>query len=140
MIVNRSKLILTGAAMVAALAGTSAGLLAQQRTSDARILELVQQAAQIVASGQVGAATTAQQGGLTTPPAAGPKVSLTLDDAVKLTLDRNLDIAVQRLNPQINDLAVASALSFYNPSLTSTLQTQSQTNAGSAVSNLHSAA
>ena len=33
---------------------------------------------------------------------------LTLDDAVKLALDRNLDIAVQRLNPQINDIAVAS--------------------------------
>ena len=30
---------------------------------------------------------------------------LTLDDAVKFALDRNLDIAVQRLNPEINDIA-----------------------------------
>ena len=37
-----------------------------------------------------------------------PVVQLTLDDAVKLALDRNLDIAVQRLNPQINDIAIAS--------------------------------
>ena len=37
-----------------------------------------------------------------------PVVPLTLDDAVKLALDRNLDIAVQRLNPEINDIAVAS--------------------------------
>ena len=129
MIVNRTNLMLTCAALVTALAGTSASLLAQQRTSDARILELVQQAAQIVASGQVGAATTAQQGGQTTPPAEGPKVSLTLDDAVKLTLDRNLDIAVQRLNPQINDIAYASAQAFYSPTLTSTIQTQSVTQA-----------
>jgi outer membrane protein TolC len=129
MIVNRSKLMLTGAALVAALAGTSASLFAQQRTSEEHIRDLVQQAAQIVASGQVGAPTTAQQGGQTTPPAEGPKVSLTLDDAVKLALDRNLDIAVQRLNPQINDLAYASARSFYNPNLTSTIQTQSTTQA-----------
>ena len=36
-----------------------------------------------------------------------PVVRLSLDDAVKLALDRNLDIAVQRLNPQINDIAIA---------------------------------
>ena len=38
--------------------------------------------------------------------ATGPTVvALTLDDAVKLALERNLDIAVQRLNPEISDLA-----------------------------------
>src|ERR1700716_2742662 len=111
MTANRSKLMLTCAAMVAALAGTSARTLAQQRPSEAHIRDLVQQAAQIVASGQVGATTTAQQGGQTRPPAEGPKVPLTLDDAVKLALDRNLDIAVQRLNPQISDLAYASVRS-----------------------------
>jgi outer membrane protein TolC len=128
MTVSYSKLMFTCAA-IAALAGSSTPLLAQQKTSDARIRDLVQQAAQIVASGQVGAPTTAQQGGQTTPPAAeGPKVPLTLDDAVKLALDRNLDIAVQRLNPQISDLAYASARSIYYPSLTSTIQSQSQSN------------
>ena len=35
-----------------------------------------------------------------------PTLRLTLDEAVKFALDRNLDIAVQRLNPQINDIAV----------------------------------
>jgi outer membrane protein TolC len=100
---------------------------AQQRTSDAHIRDLVQQAAQIVASGQAGALTTAQQGGQTTGPAAGPKIAITLDEAVKLALDRNLDIAVQRLNPQISDLAYASVRSIYYPSLTSTISTQSIT-------------
>jgi outer membrane protein len=129
MTVSYSKMMFTCAAVVAALAGTSTGLLAQQKTSEARIRDLVQQAAVIVASGQVGAPTTAQQGGQTTPPAEGPKVPLTLDDAVKLALDRNLDIAVQRLNPQISDLAYASARSIYYPSLTSQIQTQSITQA-----------
>ena len=40
--------------------------------------------------------------------AVRPVVRLTLDDAVKFALERNLDIAVQRLNPQINDIAIAS--------------------------------
>ena len=53
----------------------------------------------------------AARAGVTTSgvPAAGqatagangrPQVRLTLDDAIKLALDRNLDIAVQRLNPE----------------------------------------
>ena len=43
-------------------------------------------------------------------------VALTLDDAVKFALERNLDIAVQRLNPEINDIAYASIKSVYHPS------------------------
>jgi outer membrane protein len=48
-------------------------------------------------------------------------VQLTLDDAVKFALERNLDISVQRLNPQINDIAIASIRSIYHPALTSTV-------------------
>ena len=127
MTVNRLKLMLTCAAMVAALAGTSVRMLAQQPTSEARIRDLIREAAQIVASGQTTATTTAQQGGQTRMPAAGPKVQLTLDEAVKLALDRNLDIAVQRLNPEISDLAYASVRSIYYPTLTSNMSTQSVT-------------
>ena len=92
MIVTHSKSTLVCAALATALAMPGRAI-AQQRTSDARVRDLVQQAAQIVASGQAGALTTAQQGGQTTAPAAGPKIALTLDEAVKLALDRNLDIA-----------------------------------------------
>jgi outer membrane protein len=127
MIVTHSKSTLVCAALATALAMPGRAI-AQQRTSDARVRDLVQQAAQIVASGQAGALTTAQQGGQTTAPAAGPKIALTLDEAVKLALDRNLDIAVQRLNPQISDLAYASVRSIYYPSLTSTISTQEVTN------------
>lgn len=124
---TRSKWMLS-----AALALASAGLSAQtspQQTSELRIQELIKQAAERVAAGQT---TVPPVAGATrqTAPAAGdtrPTMRLTLDDAVKLALDRNLDIAVQRSNPEINDLSYASIRSVYHPFLTSTLASQSTT-------------
>jgi outer membrane protein TolC len=126
MTVTHSKELLVCAAFATALAAAPARTFAQQRASDAHIHDLVQQAAQIVASGQPSVLTTAQQGGQAAAPAA-PKVALTLDEAVKFALDRNLDIAVQRLNPEINDLAVAGVKATYLPSVTSTIANQSIT-------------
>jgi outer membrane protein len=127
MMQKNSTLVLSCAATVAALAFSTIPAAAQQRTSEARVQELIREAAKMAASGQTSTPTTAQQGGQTTAPAAGPKVSLTIEDAVKLALDQNLDIAVQRLNPQVSDLSVASARSVYLPTLNSTLSTQGQT-------------
>jgi len=59
------------------------------------------------------------------PPDTRPVVSLTLDDAVKLALDRNLTIAVQRLNPPQFDPALASLRATYYPQFTSVFGTQS---------------
>ena len=97
---NGSIWILTAAL---ALSGLATPARAQQ-VSDARLRELITQAADRAATGNL--ATDSQP---PTTSAAGqrPIVRLTLDDAVKFALDRNLDIAVQRLNPEINDLAVA---------------------------------
>ncbi len=53
---------------------------------------------------------------------------MSLDDAIKLALDRNLDISVQRLNPQTFDYSLASLQAVYKPTLTSTVAHQSQTN------------
>src|SRR5690242_15000699 len=108
------------AAMLAAFAGAAAPAAAQQIT-EARIRELIKEAADPASR-------------LQTPPTAQPgstgdnrpTVALTLDDAVKFALDRNLDIAVQRLNPEINDIAVASIASVYRPAVTSTLAAASQ--------------
>ena len=50
---------------------------------------------------------------------------MTLDDAIKLALDRNLDISVQRLNPQTFDYSLASLQAIYRPTLTSTVGTNS---------------
>jgi len=118
---TRTLTTLTAAAALAAIGGLATPARAQQ-ISEARIRELIKQAADRSVLGE----TTVQ----TPAPAAGaqrPTVALTLDEAVKFALDRNLDIAVQRLNPEINDIAVASISSIYHPSLTS-LVSQSGTN------------
>src|SRR5215471_20333409 len=131
MMLRNSTLGLSCAATIAALTFSSTPAFAQQRVSDAHVQELIREAAKIAAGNQTSTPTTAQQGGQTTAPAAGPKVQLTIEDAVKLALDRNLDISVQRLNPEISDLGVATARSVYFPSLTSTVLTQGQTQASS---------
>jgi outer membrane protein TolC len=61
------------------------------------------------------------------PSPAMPTLSLTLDEAVKMAFDKNLDIAVQRLNPQTYDLALASVKAAYLPTVTSLLGDQRQT-------------
>jgi outer membrane protein TolC len=121
---TRKRNTVFAATIAATILFTSATPRAQ--ISEARIHELIKQAAERVATGDSQiepsqtAGTTAQQN--------RPVVAMTLDDAVKLALDRNLDIAVQRLNPEINDIAYASVRSIYHPSLTSTLASQSTTN------------
>ena len=109
-----------------------------QQPSEAHIQELIRTAAVRIANGQ--GVTPGQSPAVqtTSAPDNRPVVRLSLDDAVKLALDRNLDIAVQRLNPQINDILIASLRAVYHPTLTSTInqigQTQASTNqlAGSA--------
>jgi outer membrane protein TolC len=56
-----------------------------------------------------------------------PSIQLSLDDAIKLALDKNLDISVQRLNPQTFDFSLANLKAIYRPTLTSTVSQQSQT-------------
>src|SRR5262249_36029062 len=120
---TRNGSIWTAAALLAlgALVGNVAPARAQ--VSDARIRELIKQATD--------PATRLQTPSTAQPSATGdnrPVVALTLDDAVKFALDRNLDIAVQRLNPEINDILYASTRAVYRPSLTSVVSTQSTTN------------
>jgi outer membrane protein len=52
---------------------------------------------------------------------------LTIDEAVKLALEQNLGIRIQRIDPQIQDVGVMQAKSFWAPSLTSTFARNSQT-------------
>src|SRR3989454_18727 len=112
---NRTILTLTAAL---AFAGVSIGAQAQQ-ISEARIHELIKQAAGRVAGGDP--VVDSQQTAAATSGQNRPVVHLPLEDAVKFALDRNLDIAVQRMNPEINDIAYASVRSIYHPSLTSTV-------------------
>src|SRR5438128_1968514 len=100
-----------GAGLVVVMAGP-----AYAQVSESRIRELIAQAA-----AQSGAAMPAPATQTQTPAGQRPTVRLSLDDAVKAALDRNLDIAVQRLNPEINDIAYASVAAVYHPNLTSTI-------------------
>ena len=47
---------------------------------------------------------------------------LTVEEAVRLSLENNLGIRVARIDPQLQDLSVAQARAAWSPTLTSTLQ------------------
>jgi outer membrane protein TolC len=117
-----STLLCAGLASVAAPA-------AAQRVTDAQIQDLIRAAA--VSAGVPQQATA---GGSMATPAGGPGsdgrpvVQLTVDDAIKLALDRNLDIAVQRLNPATYDYSIANLRAVYRPTLTSQLSRVAATN------------
>ena len=54
-------------------------------------------------------------------PTAAAAVPLTLEDAVRRAIDNNLEMAVERLNPQTFDFTLASLRANYNPNATSTI-------------------
>ena len=95
---NGSIWILTAALAFAAASDARRA----QQVSEARIRELIEPGGRARREWR---SATRQQPAQPAPGETTPTVRLTLDDAVKFALDRNLDIAVQRLNPQINDIA-----------------------------------
>jgi outer membrane protein len=100
-----------------------------QRTSDERIQQLINEAAARVGVTYASASTAGAPEGTLVQPAPGDSqiVPLSLDDAIQLALAHNLDIAVQRLNPQTYDLSLANLRSAYRPTFATTLSRQSQT-------------
>jgi outer membrane protein len=52
---------------------------------------------------------------------------LSIDESVKLALEQNLGIRIQRIDPQIQDVGVMQSKSFWAPQLTSGVQRQVQT-------------
>ena len=98
------------------------------------------------ATAQAPSATT-QQAPATTPPppttpspqpvAVGPgqEYRLSLDEAVQRALENNVDIAVERYNPELSAQNVRSAEGYYDPFLFSTLtHTSADTKGTSAIS------
>jgi hydrophobic/amphiphilic exporter-1 (mainly G- bacteria), HAE1 family len=57
---------------------------------------------------------------------SGAAVRLTVDNAVTMALEHNLDLNADRLDPQISDTRVAAALGAFKPTLTSNVQRNSQ--------------
>src|SRR5262249_46337748 len=52
--------------------------------------------------------------------------SLTVDDAVQMALQNNVDLAAARLDPQIGDMRVAAAKGLFTPSFGSSAQRNNQ--------------
>ena len=113
------------AACVAALVLTAATGSAQT-ISEAHIQELIRAAADRAGVSRITGGTAAAAGQAART--GGTDVALTVDEAIKLALDRNLDIAVQRLNPQTFDYSIAGLRATYRPTLTSTVGRTSATN------------
>jgi len=64
----------------------------------------------------------------TTPAAQqGPVRRMSIDDAVATALEQNLDLQVQRINPQLQDLSVTQFKAVYTPNFVSTLSTSDST-------------
>jgi outer membrane protein TolC len=66
----------------------------------------------------------------TVPPASQPGSvdrPMTIDDAVAMALEQNLDLQVQRINPQIRDLEIAVSRGNYAPILNATTNLVDQT-------------
>jgi outer membrane protein len=92
-----------------------------QAVPQTKVIDLLAQAQAQVAG------IVASQGGqaaLTTP---SQTVELTQDDAVARALKMNIDLSVERLNPQLQDLALKGAYAAYVPNLTGTIGQRSQT-------------
>jgi outer membrane protein len=96
---------------------------AQDSADQARIAEIARTAAQQFAATRADTEQTRPTVPITAP---GPNVELTLDEATARALERNLDIAVERLNPQLQDFNLARLRAVYRPTVTSTISQRHQ--------------
>ena len=109
--------------VIALSVALGAGPASAQQASRERARELI---AQVKAqSGEAGGVFQEALSGQAVP--RGPVVDLTLDQAVKLATDQNLEIRIERINPRLQDLSVAQIRTGFGPSLTSTVGSRSQT-------------
>jgi HAE1 family hydrophobic/amphiphilic exporter-1 len=84
----------------------------------------------------LGLAASASAQATSTPPAGSAQpvtaaqtpatIRLTVDEAVKMALDNNPDLKAERLDPQINDMRVASAAGAFKPSVNAGLNQNNQ--------------
>ena len=112
---------------------------AQTKTDEARFAELARDAARQFEAARADGQTRPTAPATTTP---GPALELTLDEATARALERNLDLAVERLNPLIQDANLERLYAAYRPTLTSQVGHQarvqpptSQLNGGVIVQN-----
>jgi outer membrane protein len=105
-------------------------LLHRTRTATIAVACLTTSVSAFGQSGQLhfeGIAEAAAQAAAQQQPAERER-PLSIDEAVKLALEQNLGIRIQRLDPQIQDVGVSQARSFWSPQFNSGFQRQSQAN------------
>ena len=86
-------------AVFAAAALTLFSSAASAQVSEDRLQELIREAQK----------ATQPSLAFTSKAPEGPTMPITVDDAVKFALERNLDLAVARLTPELQDIAVVAA-------------------------------
>ncbi len=102
---------------------------AQTTSESARVEQIAREAAQKFAEARLAGRTETKRQTRPTvpPPPPGARVELTLDAAVERALDRNLDLAVERLTPQTYDFSLAALDATFRPNFVSTFGLRSQT-------------
>jgi len=90
----------------------------------ARLDELVKYARQKYAQGQAQPAP-AQQKTLEERAGERPVIQLTVDQAVTMALENNIELSIERLNPQLQDLSLAQTRGAFRPTLGSTVNANS---------------
>src|SRR5438046_10178619 len=58
--------------------------------------------------------------------ATSSTLRLTVDDAVKMAIDHNVDLAAERIDPQISDAGVAAAIGAFRPAFRTGFQRNNQ--------------
>jgi outer membrane protein len=95
----------------------AAGSVFAQAAPRSQVLDLIAQAkAQIQGQAKPGAAS--QQGGALAP--TGKATDMTMDEAVAKALQLNIDLSVERLNPQLQDWSLKGAFAAYVPTVNGT--------------------
>ena len=108
---------------VTALVCVAATTASAQDDNAKRLTELARDAARQFAVARAETGQTRPTAGVTT---TGPAVELTLDEATARAIERNLDVAVERLNPQIQDFNIARLRATYRPTVASSISQRSQ--------------
>ncbi|MGE0445477.1 MAG: TolC family protein [Vicinamibacterales bacterium] len=109
--------VLFAAALVAG-ASMAFAQAAPAQSEQSRLAEIARVAAQQFEISRANVDAGQTRPGVATPD-VGAEVGLSLDDATARALERNLELAVERLNPQTFDLNIARLEAAYRPTLTS---------------------
>jgi outer membrane protein len=118
--VSKTAQMLAAAGLVFVAASPAAA----QEPSLEHVRSLIAQAQAQTGAPAAGAAPAAQAAPFVTP---GPRVDLPIDEAVRLGMEKNIDISVARITPRLTDFTIAGLEANYRVNLTSATSTNSNT-------------